>query len=204
MNHHGNTLGGKVHVELDPAHTQLRRLAERRDGVLWCQAASSAMPDHTWQRMPRLRFARRGRGHAGVAMPCNALGRRLLLAVAVTLAPLLVELRGDVLAGRLVDLFHAELDLAAVVEAQNLHLHLVADLDDIAGLGDALRADLADVDEPVARTQEIHEGAEIHDLHDLAGVDHTDLGLRDDAADPVYGRLRGGGVHRGHLDGAVV
>src|ERR1700726_2248035 len=41
----------------------------------------------------------------------------------------LPRLVADVLSGGLVDLLHAELDFAAVVEAQHLDLHLVADLD---------------------------------------------------------------------------
>src|SRR3546814_8711311 len=43
---------------------------------------------------------------------------------------------------------------------------------------DALRRQLADVDEAVARTQEVHEGAEVDHLHYLAVVDLADLRLR--------------------------
>src|SRR5690349_9887760 len=42
---------------------------------------------------------------------------------------LLARLVGDVLAGLLVDHLHAEADLATVVDAQDLDLHLVAFLD---------------------------------------------------------------------------
>ncbi len=99
---------------------------------------------------------------------------------------------------------HAELHLAAVVEAQHLDLHLVADLDDIGRLADAVRRQLADVDEPVARAKEIDEGAEIDRFHHLAGEDHAELGLGDDAADPVDRGLRHRGVDRRDLDCAVV
>ncbi len=109
-----------------------------------------------------------------------------------------------ILAGRLIDLLHAELDLAAVVEAENLDLDLVADLDDVGDLADALRRQLADVDEAVARSEEVHEGAEIDDLDDLAVVDDAELRLGDDAADPVDRRLRGIGVDRRDLDRAVI
>src|SRR5262249_26583677 len=87
----------------------------------------------------------------------------------------------QILAGRLVDLLHAELYLAAIIEAQALDLDGIADLDDVGDLADALRRQLADMDEPVARSEEVHEGAEIDDLHDLAVVDDADLGLGDDA-----------------------
>src|SRR4051812_18907318 len=60
------------------------------------------------------------------------------------------------------------------------------------------------MDEPVARSQEVHEGAEIDDLDDLAGVDHAEFRLGDDAADPVDRRLRRLSVNRGDLDRAVV
>src|SRR5262249_44491909 len=113
-------------------------------------------------------------------------------------------LPGDVFAGRLIDRLHAELDLAAIVHADDLHLDEIADLDDVANSLHALGRQLADVNEAVAAAEEVHEGAEIDDLHDLAAVDDADLRLRDDAANPVDGGLRGLGVDRRDLDGAVV
>src|SRR5439155_18277587 len=110
----------------------------------------------------------------------------------------------EILAGFLVDLAHAELDLAAVVEAENLDLDGVADLDDVGHLADALRRQFADMDEPVTRTEEVHEGAEIDGFDDLAIVDGADLGLGDDPPNPVDRRLRGVGVDRGNLDRAVI
>ena len=44
---------------------------------------------------------------------------------------------------------------------------------------------------PSRAAEEIHEGAEVDDLDDLAVVDHADFRLGDDAADPVDGGLRG-------------
>ena len=58
-------------------------------------------------------------------------------------------LAGDFLAGRLVDDLHRQADLAALVEAQELDPDLVAFLDDVGGLGDALAGELRDVDEAV-------------------------------------------------------
>src|SRR5581483_540003 len=101
--------------------------------------------------------------------------------------------RSQVLAGLLVDLAHAELDLAAI-----------ADLDDVARLGDAVLRQLADMDEAVAGAEEVHKGAEIDDLDHLAGIDDSQLRLGDDAADPVDRRLRRRRVDRGDLDRAVV
>jgi hypothetical protein len=66
------------------------------------------------------------------------------------------------LAGLLVDDLHRQADLAALVEAEQLDLHLVAFLDDVGGLGDALLGQLRDVDEAVLGAEEVHEGAEVH------------------------------------------
>src|SRR5258708_28078219 len=60
------------------------------------------------------------------------------------------------------------------------------------------------MDQTVAGAQEVHEGAEIDDLHDLAGVDHADFRLRHDPADPVDRLLARGIVGRGNLDRAVI
>src|SRR6266851_929576 len=52
----------------------------------------------------------------------------------------------EVLAGRLVDHLHRQPRLAAIVEAEQLDLDLVAFLDDVGGLLHAVRRELADVD----------------------------------------------------------
>src|SRR5262245_51818159 len=110
----------------------------------------------------------------------------------------------QILAGGLIDGLHAELDLAAVIHADDLDLDVVADLDDVAHGFHPMRRQLADMDEAVAAAEEVHEGTEINDLHDLAVVDDTDLRLGDDAADPVDGRLGRRGVDGGYLHGAVI
>src|SRR6266852_2291520 len=125
-----------------------------------------------------------GRSSAGAAvilLTCGSavvpLSRRRLGLLARTVA--------DVLAGRLVDLLHAELDLAAVVEAEDLDLHLVAHLYDIGDFPDTLRCQLAavdggDLDRAVILDIDLGAG-NLADLanHLAAGPDHfTDLVLR--------------------------
>src|SRR5262245_60844350 len=68
---------------------------------------------------------------------------------------LLARLVGNVLAGLLVDRLHAEADLAAIVDTQDLDLYLVAFLDHVGDLGDAARRQLRDVDQAVAGAQEV-------------------------------------------------
>src|SRR6185369_2944379 len=126
------------------------------------------------------------------------------VAVGATLGILFRDLIADVGAGRLIDDLHRELHLAAVIHADDLDLHLLADLNDVADLLHALRCQFADMHQAVARAEEVHEGAEIHDLHDLAVVDHAGFRLRHDPLDPVdRGRGRGR-IDRRHLDRAIV
>ena len=67
------------------------------------------------------------------------------------------------------------------VDLEDLHLHLVARLDDLARVLDVLLGELAYVDEALDALQDLHERAERDDLRDRAlelvthvvGVDHT-------------------------------
>src|SRR3546814_9438524 len=70
----------------------------------------------------------------------------------------------QVFAGFLVHALHGQLHLAAV-HADALHLHGVAFLHHVGNGVAALRRQLADVDEAVARTQDVHEGAERSEEH---------------------------------------
>src|SRR5882672_9279542 len=126
--------------------------------------------------------------------PAGRLARRLaVLALALL----------QVLAGGLVDHLHRQADLAAIVEAEQLHLYFVAFLDDVGHLLHPVGGKLADVDQAVLGAEEIDEGAEVHDLDDGAVIDGADLRIGGDRLDPVERRLdrlaRGGC----DLDGAV-
>src|SRR5262249_2477209 len=111
---------------------------------------------------------------------------------------------GDFLARRLIDHLHGKPHLAAVIEAQELHIDLLAFLDDIAHrLGTAL-GQLGDVYEAVLGAEEVHEGAELHDLDHLALVNAADLGLGGNGPDAAERRLDRLTLGGGDLDGAVV
>ena len=60
------------------------------------------------------------------------------------------------------------------------------------------------MNQPVAGAHEVHEGAEIDDFHDLAGIDHTNFRFGHDAFDPLDCPLAGILVDGRDLDGAVV
>src|SRR3546814_18379439 len=90
-------------------------------------------------------------------------------------------------AGCLIDDAHRQADLAARVDLEHLDLDLLPVGEDVGDLFDALVPDLRDVDEAVLAAHEVHEGAEIDEVHDLAVIDLADLGLLDDAENPRLG-----------------
>src|SRR4051812_17378065 len=110
----------------------------------------------------------------------------------------------EVLAGGLIDHLHRQPRLAAVVEAEQLDLDLVAFLDDVGGLLHARRSELADVDQAILGAEEVHEGAELHHLDHGTLVDLADLRIGGDRLDPLDRGLHGLAVVGGDLHGAVV
>src|SRR5262249_5058223 len=92
--------------------------------------------------------------------PVLAVAPRRTLAAELLLLRLAFLAR-DLLAGRLVDDLHRQAHLAAIVEAQQLDVDLLAFLDDLAHrLGPTLRQ-LRDVHQAVLAAEEVHERAEL-------------------------------------------
>ena len=81
----------------------------------------------------------------------------------------------EVFAGHLIDHLHRQPRLAAVVEAEQLDLDLVAFLDDVGSLLHAIGRELADMHQTVAGAEEVYEGAELHHLDHGAFVDLADF-----------------------------
>src|SRR5258708_13152664 len=98
---------------------------------------------------------------------------RLALLVGALLLGLGLLLRLQILAGRLVDDLHGEAYLAALVEAEKLHLDLVPFLDDVGDLLHPARRELADVHETVLGAEEVYEAAEVHHLDPTSLADVT-------------------------------
>ena len=130
------------------------------------------------------------------------MGRSLLPRDRLRLVAALLGL--EVLAGHLIDDLHREAGLAAIVEAEQLDLHLVAFLDDVLDVLHAVRRELRDVHEAVLGAEEVHEGAEVHHLDDGAVVDGADFRIVGDRLDPVDRRLDRLRVGGGDLHRAVV
>src|SRR5207249_4097804 len=71
-----------------------------------------------------------------------------------------------------------ERDLALRVDVVDAHRELVAQVDHVLDPLDPLAAaQLGDVDQAVASREDVHEGAELGDVHHPARVDSADLGL---------------------------
>src|SRR5512132_4580691 len=75
----------------------------------------------------------------------------------------------------LIDGAHRKLDLAAIVDADQLDLDAISDLHHVGDLSYPFAGEFADVHQSVAIAQEVHEGAEVDDLYHLARVDDPDL-----------------------------
>src|SRR5438105_6824004 len=110
----------------------------------------------------------------------------------------------EVFTGGLIHDLHRQPDLAAIIHADQLYFHDVAFFHHIGDLGDALGGQFGNVHESVARPEEIHEGAEVHDLHDLAFIDFADFRLCNDRLDPFQRRLDRFGIRTCDLHRAVV
>ncbi len=68
-----------------------------------------------------------------------------------------------------------EADLVAL-DSQHLDQHLVAQLQLIANVADALFGDFADVEQAVGARENFDEGAEVREAHDLTEISLADLG----------------------------
>src|SRR5699024_6026155 len=121
---------------------------------------------------------------------------------------LLRALRGGLFRGRVLTLLYRDqTDLAAVVDVGDLHLDLVANVDDVLALADAFAVtELRDVDETVLAGHQRHERTERRGLDHGAEVPFPDLRqLRiGDRVDPVDRRLGRRTVGGTHVNGAVV
>ena len=110
---------------------------------------------------------------------------------------------------------HGKAHLAGlVVVLEELHVHLVADLQHVLDLLCLTPCDFANVEQAFLAGKDFDEGTEVQDAHDLAVIHGAGLGLRADTLDPLEGLLHclcivGGDVHHafgevGSLDGHLV
>jgi len=97
-----------------------------------------------------------------------------------------------------------EFDAALVVDEDDLHANLVADVDDVIDVLDVLVGKLGDVAKSVGFGGDFDERAEFLDADDAAGVNLPDLHLGGDGLDEIAGLFRGGLIDGADVDGSVV
>src|SRR5690606_4045480 len=97
-----------------------------------------------------------------------------------------------------------QLDTAAVVHIQYLHLHHLAFFQVVADAVDALFGDLGNVHQTVSTRQNVHERTEIDDLGHLAIVDPAHFRLGHDTLDLGLGHVGSVGILTIDADSAVV
>src|SRR5439155_17455146 len=101
--------------------------------------------------------------------------------------------------------FEAEADLALLVDVVDADGHVVAEVEHVLDPLDPLAlADLGDVEQAIATWEDVNEGAELGDVHDLALVQRADLRLRwvEDQLDAPAGLADRGAVLGADGDGA--
>src|SRR2546422_8006838 len=88
----------------------------------------------------------------------------------------------DVCSSDLEQRLAGEANLIAL-DRKHLHQHLIAQLEFVADVADALLSNLADVKQPIRAGKDLDKGAEFGQAHDLAEVSLADLGGGGDLAD---------------------
>src|SRR5713226_770629 len=98
--------------------------------------------------------------------------------------------------------FAREANLVAL-DGENLDEDLVAELQLIANVANAMLGDFADVQEAVGAREKLDEGAEFREAHDFAEVGLADFGAGGDVADHLQGRVAAGSAGGEDVQGAV-
>ena len=80
-----------------------------------------------------------------------------------------------------------QVEAAEAVDLKKLHLDLVALMDDIGHLLDAVLGEPRDMAETFLAGEDLDKGAEVHDSLDDAVIDPPDLGILGDAENGVLG-----------------
>src|SRR5713101_4104328 len=98
--------------------------------------------------------------------------------------------------------FAGETDLVAL-DGENLDEDLVAELQFVANVTDAMLGDFTDVQEAVGAGEKLDEGAELREANDFAEIGLADFGAGGDVADHLQGRVAAGSAGGEDVHGAV-
>src|SRR5712691_7983879 len=98
--------------------------------------------------------------------------------------------------------FAGEADLVAL-DGEHLNEDLVAELQLIANVADAMFGDFADMQEAVGAGEKLDEGAELREANDFAEIGLADFGAGGDVANHLQGRVSAGSAGGEDVHGAV-
>src|SRR6266852_6316932 len=98
--------------------------------------------------------------------------------------------------------FAGETDLVAL-DGENFHENLVAELQLIANVADAMLGDFADVQEAVGAGEKLDEGAKLGEANDFAEIGLADFGAGGDVADHRESGIAAGSAGGEDVHGAV-
>src|SRR5713226_5779097 len=98
--------------------------------------------------------------------------------------------------------FAGEADLVAL-DGENFHENLVAELQLIANVADAMLGDFADVQEAVSAGEKFDESAELREADDFAEIGLADFGAGGDVADHRESSIAAGSAGGEDVHGAV-
>ena len=104
----------------------------------------------------------------------------------------------------MVDIFHGEAYLAAIIKAHKFDIDFLAFGQEIRRVIDALWFDLRDMDKSIFLTKEIHKGAEVDNFDNFTLVNHADFRFGSQAVDPLHRRFDRRFVSRGDFDCAII
>ena len=110
----------------------------------------------------------------------------------------------EVFAGFLINNFHRQAHLAAIIKTDEFDLHRVTFGHHIGGIGDALVFQLRDMHQPVALTEKVHKRAKVHDLDDRAFVNHANFRFGHNRIDEIKRGLDGLAIAGGNFDEPVI
>ena len=101
----------------------------------------------------------------------------------------------------LINHFHGQANLAAIIKAEKFNEDAVAFFHNVSHLVGALWGQLRDVNQTIACAKEVHESTKVNGLDDLAFVDNANFWLSGNGVDPVDRCCDGCAIGRSNLDG---
>ena len=104
----------------------------------------------------------------------------------------------------MLDGLHTQANAPLLVDFEHFHSHTVAFFELVTDILDPLLRDLRDMYQPVLARQNRDKGAEVHQLRNLAIVNHAHFHIGGELFDTTPSFLGSGVVNRPNGDGAII